>query len=522
MTEINEFTGILTRITAGGTGQQALDKLNLPLSQIEAALNTLAGRISGMASKCAVVKKDAPLSSDCYPGALVYFNTEPEHMRYEPALAQLLGEFGTQGQSVEAPCARVVGIVLDKKNVADGTGNVQGTLLLGGYWESPVFASGTIDGTPTAGIYYLSPDTPGKATLDPQYHLRQPIFCYEGEGKLVMGLQYMAHDNHFHGSLTLDGANWTAAADRPAGVSLPAGGARWIYVDDDTQGYINLGELSSRTTAVFHEGLLQNEDHFVVSGGYVWCKDQDAPEDGSVVIFNSYPFSYDSPVVRDIESGNDALTIKFQNGRVLVTQNDFEQGEIEQVPMAIYGIDGKTLKMTQVLTGLRAGPGTTVSVNQDGVATIASSLMANTPLDAYSINHNGTTVTSDGTFLYLTFPAGRTSTMVINMNVNGMQSDMELDAKVWGCCAGQGATFNVNVYWLPAPVADGPVDIPSTPTALGTLTFPDAGTGKLSYGETSTALRITGNGQLVASVAISAQPSNDIRLTRIGFIYSLV
>lgn len=521
MTEINEFTNTLTRITAGGTGQQALDKLNLPLSQVESALNTLAGRISGMANKCAVVKKDAPLSSDCYPGALVYFNSESGHMRYEPALAQLLGEPGAQGQSVEAPSARVAGIVLDKGSVTDVAGNVQGTLLLGGYWESDVFATGTIAGSPVAGVYYLSPYTPGKATADPEYHLRQPVFCYEGEGKLVMGLQYMAHDNHFHGSLALPGSKWTSYANRPAGVTRPAG-ANWIYMDDTTQGFINLGQLSDRTTAVFHNGLLQTDSTFLVDQGYLWCLETDKPADKSVVIFNSYPFAYGSPVLRGVESGNDALTISNRNGNVLITQNDFTIGGTAQTPLAVSGISGKTLSLTPVVTGVQAGPGVVVSTSELGVVTIASALTVGTPLDAYSINHNGTTVTSDGTFLYLTFPAGRVSEMVISMNVTGIAEGMQLSAKVWGCCAGVADTFLTSAFWLPTPSASSPVTIPSSATDLGNMTFTGAASGKLSYGESQNSLTVEGNGQLVAKVRIQSSPNTDIRLTRIGFIYSLV
>lgn len=514
MTEINEFTNTLTRITAGGTGQQALDKLNLPLSQIEAALNTLAGRISGLTNKCAVIKKDAPLSSDCYVGALVYFNTETDHMRYEPALAALLGAPGDQGQSVEAPSARVVGIVLSKGSTADASGNVQGTLLLGGYWEDSGVVAGALGANPVPGVYYLSPYTAGKATADPQYHLRQPILCYEGGDKITMGLQYMAHDNHFHASLALESAYWTAVANAPAGVTPPAG-AVWIYLNNTTQEFINLGELSSRTTAVFHNGILQTSDTFVVSDGYLWCKNAQAPAQNTVVLFNSYPFAYDSAVVRDIQSGNDALTIKFQNGLVTITQNDFEQGETENVPLAVASINGKTLGMTPVVTGAQAGPGTTVSVNEAGVATIASSLLADTPLDAYSINHNGTTVTSDGTFLYYTFPKGRVSNMVIMQNVVGMQAATELSAKVWGMCAGGNVTVSISAWWIPISGTGA-----QSAVSLGTMSIAYSGTQ--AYVESTGSMTVAGNGQLVAKLTVTGAPGDDVKLARVGFKYSLV
>ena len=514
MTEINEFTNTLTRITAGGTGQQAIDKLNLPLGQIESALNTLAGRISGLTNKCAVVKKDAPLSSDCYVGALVYFNTETDHMRYEPALAALLGEPGEQGQSVEAPSARVVGIVLSKGSTADASGNVQGTLLLGGYWEDAGVVAGALGAGPVPGVYYLSPYTAGKATADPQYHLRQPVLCYEGGAKLTMGLQYMAHDNHFHASLALESAYWAPVSSAPSGVTPPAG-AVWIYLNNTTQAFVNLGELSSRTTAVFHDGILQTEDTFVVSGGYLWCKNAQAPAQNSVTIFNSYPFAYGSAVVRGIQSGNDALTVQFQNGLVTITQNDFAQGDISNTPLAVSGVNGKTLNMTHVVTGVQAGPGTTVSVAADGVATIASSLLADTPLDAYSINHNGTTVTSDGTFMYYTFPKGRVSNMVISQNVVGMPAAANISAKVWGMCAGGSVTVGIIAWWIPVN-GEGA----QSAVSLGTMSI--AYNGTQAYTESTGSMTVSGNGQLVAKLTVSGAPGDDVKLARVGFIYSLV
>ena len=520
MTEINEFTDTLTRITSGGSGQEAIDKLNLPLAQIEADLNTLAGRISGMTNKCAIVKKNAPLSFDCYVGALVYFNTDTGHMRYEPALAALLGEPGAQGQSVEAPTARVVGIVLSKDTPADLSGTVQGTLLLGGSWDSEAVVQGAFgldpgaadpEARPVPGVYYLSPFTAGRATSNPEYHLRQPILCYEGGGKINMGLQYMAHDNHFHGSCTL-GAHWAAAASPPSGTTAPSG-AQWYYSGDSSHAFINLGELSARTTAVFHEGLLQTDDTFVVSGGYLWCKSPTAPEVGSVVVFNSYPFAYDSPVIRSIESGNDALTISNQNGLVVITQNDFEQGATVQVPVAVSGVNGKTLTMTSVVTGIQAGPGVAVSVNQAGVATIASSLLADTPLDAYSINHNGTTVTSDGTFLYYTFPKGRTSDMVISLNVVGVPATATLSAKAWCMCANGNATVSITTWWI--PISGGN----AVSGNMGNMSMSSSGT--YTYSESTGSTQVTGNGQLVARLAISGAPNDDVKLTRVGFKYNL-
>jgi hypothetical protein len=228
-----------------------------------------------------------------------------------------------------------------------------------------------------------------------------------------------------------------------------------------------------------------------------------------------------SPVVRSIQSGNDALTVATEDGIVTLTQNDFEDGGTENSGTAVRGIDGKTLLRTPVISGLVAGPGMAVDLAENGVATLASSFDVGTPLDAYSFNHNGTTTTSDGTFLYFTFPKGRQSSMVITMPVSGVPADMQLTARVWACNAGSQASLSVSCYWLPTPAAGTPVSMPSTPQQLGTLSLAGQ-TGQLSYTETSGSLSFTGNGQLVAVVSTGgALPANDLRLTRIGFILNM-
>lgn len=415
------YTGILTRITAGGTGQQAIDKLNLPLSEIEAVFNELDARITGLANKTAVVKKGAPLSDACYQGYLVYFNTTT--MRYEPALSDVLDTYGDQGQLLEAPTAHVVGIVLSVDTNPDGLGNVQGTLLLGGYWDDINVVNGFAGSGAAVGIYYLSPTTAGKATLTPSPNLRQPILVYEGDGKFVMGLQYMAQDNH-------------------------------------------------------------------------------------------------SPVVREIQSANDALTVETENGVAMLTQNDFETDDMENSATAISDIVGKKLKLTPVISGLQAGPGMAVDVDQNGVATLASSANIGTPVDAYSINHNGSTLTSDGTFLYLTFPEGRQSAMVISAPVPGLPNGMSLDAKVWCCNAGSSASLSARCYWLPTPTASSPVQIPANPTDLGSLPLSGA-SGQLTYAESTGSMTVSGDGQLVAVLETSVGgPADDVKLTRVGFIFN--
>ena len=515
MPTYNEFTDTLPRVSAGATGQAAVDMVNAPIAATEAALNTLAARIAGLANKSAIVRKNVPMSADTHVGSLVYFNADPSAMRCEPALAKLRGIPGSQGESVEDPCSRVIGLVLSIDSQPDGANNVTGTLLEGGYWEDVNVVSGCLGSSPLPGTYYLSPVTPGAATQDPGGHLRQPVLTYHGSNRLTLGLFYMAHDNHFHGSCTLSG-EWESAGSPPDGLTPPIGAVLW-YDPSTDQGMRDIGELSPQTTCVFHDGVLQGESSdFTVYGGYLWYKGATAPDTGSVTLFNHYPFAYGSPVVRSVESLNAALTIRMVNGIVFITQNDFEPGQTDNSPTAVAGISGKTLSMTPVVPEIIQGPGINVTRRSNGACVLSSSLQTGTPMDAYSVNYNGANLASDGTFLYFTFPKGRASSVVISMPVSGMPSDLDMKAVAWGCAAGSGATFSVNAYWLPLPAADTPADMPSQPVALGNLNLAGA-VGKLTYAETPAALSFTGNGQLVAEIAISGVPANDVRLTRLGF-----
>ena len=157
----------------------------------------------------------------------------------------------------------------------------------------------------------------------------------------------------------------------------------------------------------------------------------------------------------------------------------------------------------------------------DGSVTIAASNLVGNPIDAYSINHNGTNMTSDGTFTYVTFPRTRSSEFVMSLPVKDVSSGTKMKATAWGICAGNGATFDVKIYFVPTPGASSPAQIPSSPSATTTLLF-SGQSGQLTYAETPAVVEFEGDGMLVASVAIQSAPNTDIRLLRVGFKLDIV
>lgn len=525
---IDEFTKTVSRISAGVSGQDAIDALNRPLEEIEGHLNTLATRIANMNSKSAIIRKYVPLSSDVSVGNLVYYNSEQGHNRFEPAIAALLPVPGASGESVEAPSARVEGMVLSIDTERLGATTVLGTLLCGGYWESKAAIEGCLgtDSAGVPGVYYLSPTVPGQAVADTMGHLRQPVLSNYGGGKFNMSIMYMAHDNHFHGSHTCDDT-WMSIETPPENVSAVPDGALFWYSGSGNPLYENIGELSAATTTIFYNGMLiRPSDGFLVSEGYLWYMGDVAPATGSVVIFNHYPFAYGSPVVRSIETGqNGLLTAVSKNGVVRLTAMDLKEGSTTDSATALHDIRDGVKLYTRNVSDVVAGPGIVVSRGNgtSGAVVVASKAKIGERLDAYSINHNGTNITSDKAFTYITFPAERDSSLSMSIPITGIPADSGIVAKAWAHIVGQRADFDVTYYWTPDPEAGASVTMswdPTVPTCTMGPSSTSSTSDTLAYAEASESVPITGNGTLTAVVHISTVPTNDIRLLRIGFILS--
>ena len=521
-TEVTEFSNTLTRITAGGTGADVIDKLNTPLSQVEEHLNTLSQRINGLSNKSAVIRRYVPMSSDVFVGALVYFNSDSMHSRFEPALAALKTEPGKQGESIEADSARVEGMVIALDSEEAGTTTILGTMLCGGYWESTDAMHGCI-GTDIdkPGAYFLSPTNAGHAVQDTNGHLRQPVFTNYGGGKFNMGCAYLAHDNHYHASCEL-GDNWVSVTDAPDGVTIPEN-SYWYYNGSADSSFTNLGELSDQITAIFYKGALQarTAKTFIISGGYLWCTELQAPAKNSIVVFNHYPFAYNGAVVRAVQSSNDALTVSNVNGTVTLTPNDFVNGTQTNAARAVTSINSNTINYTPVISGLSAGPGIDVELASTGVATISSSSQIGVPIDAYNVNHLQTNMTSDGYYLYFTFPKGRQSALVMSQPVTDVDEDTQLKAYAWAIAASGSAQFDVSYYWVPLKDSGSSISLSHSAQATARLVGATS-SGGAAYNEATSGINITGRGMLYARLEILGAPNTDVKLLRLGFKLEVV
>jgi hypothetical protein len=512
MANINSIT--ISRITGGASGEAALKVLNTPIEEIEKALNDLASGIGNINSKSAIIKQQVPIDKGTAAGDLVYYDYE--HNVFKPALADTLGYPGVNGETVEAPCSRVEGMIVS----VDGATNT-GTLLCGGYYKSSVINSCLGSNNAVAGTYYLSPTIAGKAVLaaDVKGHLRQPVLSYHGNGEFTMSIFYMAHDNHFHGSLVL-GSHWVPATS--IDIKAPSD-AVWVYnAPAGDEAMINMGELTAATTAVFFQGVLQAPDSdFVVSNGYVWSRLQYAPAEGEVTIFNHYPFAYDSPVVRGVESTNASLSVKNKNGLIQLTQNAFIGGATNKNALAISAISDNIIQYTPVVTDLLAGPGMQVYTAADGSRTISTTSLIGTLLDAENVNHNGTLITSDGLYQYITFPKERNCSFTIQKHITNINSDTEISATAWCMVMGGNASFNVELVFVPAPTENSYISIGDIIKANKTsLAVGSPGNG-IGMAESADSIKFKGNGTLIARITNSTS-ANVVNVFRTGFKLLLV
>lgn len=506
MNTYDTFT--LPRIEAGVSGQEALDMLNAPIEKTEEALNKLSIRLSNINNKSAIIRQHVPIADGTGTGDLVYFDPTLSTPAFAPAKAELLSIPGKHGESIEAPCSRVEGIIIS----TDASG-ITGTLLCGGYFHSEVVASLCLGDSATAGTYFLSPFTAGKAVKNPGNKLRQPVLSYHGNGEFTLSLFYMAHDNHFHGSLVLDN-KWVPAATVTS-VTAPSN-AIWCYNCVDTTEYINMGELTKATTAVFYNGILQNQgEEFIIENGYLWTTLETAPEAGKVTIFNHYPFAYDSPVVRGVESTNESLSVQNKNGIIQLTPNAFINGDTVKSPLAVSSISDNIIGYTPVITDVVGGPGIIITNNQDGSRVVSSTTMLGTLLDATSINHNGTTVTSDDIYQYITFPKGRGCSFLMQYSADNIDATTKLSATTWVITANGNASFNIDMYFVPTPLPGSIVKLDRVARVSTTLA-PGGAANSVSFGETVDAMNFTGPGTLVARVSNTTN-SSTINLFRVGF-----
>lgn len=482
---------------------------NTPIEAVETALNDLEGRINNITNKEAILVSGVSVSSDTDVGDLVYKDSDSG--MFKPALAELAAVPGSTGASLEAPCARVVGMVVSKSGGS-------ATLLIGGRYDSTTCAEACLGENATPGTYYLSPMFPGKATKDPGAALRQPLLTYWGNGVFSLGLFYMAHDNHYHASVNLT-AGWSEASNFPT-MDVPAGYSYGYNIYSDSS-LMALGDLSANSVSIFVDGKL--DGRFKVTSENIWTNSPESLGSSDIVLFTFFPFVYNSPVVRGIVSGSENITVTSVNGIVTISSGGYMAGDVTPSNTAVSGISGKYINKTPVISGITTIGGITAVVNGLGQAIISSTDLMNCPVPAMEFNMNGTKRVSDSLFTYVVFPRSVSSSVTMSYMMSTAPGSGSFRFKVWMQTASGTGSLVVKTYFMPlGSSSDSTKQLIGVGDILSTETINVSSDGQNAvYYETSVGAMADqdGSGLLMATITTGeTTPASDIRLLGAGFM----
>lgn len=487
-------------------GPATLDNLNAPINVLQKAVNDLSYRLDTLSNKSAIIQWQAPIDiQQVSVGDLVYFDVQSSLFRR--AKASLLGKTGSQGQSVQSPSSRVQGLIISIQRT-----DKSAVLLRNGYYQDTVIQA-TLGNGALPGQYFLSPDNPGKATLDPGWNLRQPCISYYGDGKFSLCTNYLAHDNHHHGSSIIN--SWNVVTDSQ---DAPEG-AKFYYTVSQ---YQNIGEFSKQTTAVFYNGILNTSD-FQFSPDTIWFKGDSIPEKDSVVLFNNYPFAYGDSVIRSITSSS--MDVRNYNGNAYIQMPSYTYTE-EQRDKAIVSIRGTQIIETPVVSQILSGPGISVDKLGYGKVQINSTRFNDTPIPATDMYLNGTQRVAKGILVYTVFPALQTTYFVMSLPIHqGIVKGSKIDIRPWIISCGPGATrLEVKLYWIPTSQTGARSPIPTQSNYISTM-FIDASNmsvTQLQYKQSNTVatLNVQSVGTIVAKVQATT-PSYDMFIYQSGFRFGI-
>lgn len=490
------------------TAQAGLDNFNTPISQIQAALNTLEGKLQGISNKQALIQYQQPLyrQNDVITaqiGDLMYWDAQAAAFR--PALSLLRAYPGQQGQSLQAPCSRVCGMLL---SIHNGTG----TLLTGGFYTSQAAVLGCLGPNALPGTYYLSSTDQGKAVKDTKGMLRQPVLQYFGNGKFCIPLYYMAQDTHQHATIILQG-HWVPLFG-DSGLSY-----KYMPTSQQVSLFAQLGQLTTGTTAIFYKGVLQtpNMDLFKIIDSQLYLTKGQPPVAGDVLLANHYPLAYGSPIVRSVQSVSPRLAVTSKgHGQIQLDLQDFQYASQQLVEgTAIHSIKDNVIVRTPVITDLQAGSGITITKSATGAALISSSYLAQTPLQATLVNFNGAVQVAQQNFIYTTFVKGSDTSIVYYMPVHDVREQSVMAAYPWVQAASQG-TLTVRMDFVPI-AKQAPVQLPVSLPTVGGLTIPQVDKGCVYFVQGKQGITIKGPGMLVCCLQHSSSDSA-LSLLRYGFI----
>lgn len=437
------------------------DSVNAPvtaLAQRTAALKTL---IDGLTSGERLLKSSAVVAADVSVGNVVYLSQTT--FVYEKAYSSYQSLVSTNGRLLPAAPAIYSGIVLSKEGTV-------ATLLMIGLGTLDTDALTTLFGTstPAAGLYWLSPATPGTVE-DVEPNLAVTVLQYMGDGVVQVFPPIFDKLTHCHKAYTLAVADWLSIDNFDPSIA-PAGATFGYDFSSSTAVAQLLGELllpaqgepsfvwGYTTPADDRVGRHVDGDSIVLDENGLWWTEVTAPD----MVIDVLNTQADARGVAFLHSATTAtpeeIALSIANGIVSISMQPWTELTGVTGGNVVKGISGRVISKGAVVETVAVGSG----LSQGGTATnpvIALTEFHNLFIDAGIINLNNAVTESESPLVLTKFPQGRLASVDCKAQLPDLGTasyEAYITLYVYGTGSlVDGDTIAVSAEVLPTPMVAG-------------------------------------------------------------------
>lgn len=484
--------------------------LNVPIVQLENALQAIKGQVDSITAQGCIKLSGLPCSASVVTGDVVYLD---EYGSVEQAQALWSQTHGPQGEAVPAAQARAIGVAVEVSGgvctvVASGIVDVDAAAV-----ATRLFGTTT----PIAGVYYLSEGIAGGVVAQDEARplLALPIVTVDGQHRVMVNQVHPMPGHHIHKRYDVS----TASAD------WEMDGAQWKYTGDalDELLYFNVGDC-----VVVYDGVLDASFSLGIEDGAVYLRAGEAPDEAKVLsVFSSFPYPFDQPVLRAVETVGPRLRSASSGGVVTLSLDNSTPGQTANSATAVSSLneDGSH-SLTPVVSQITVDDTMTLTPAGNGIYGLSGGYGNGQLLYPSLVSLAGTTVSKIyGQMAYvfpgIDRPVSITCSIPINTPPAGIQWRLHPFVKVASPGTGDyTASFTATIVFSPSPsmtVSGGSavtVDFPSAPSSPGSPNLVVAvETGKVSMARTVLGESAATSG--VATVELTATTST--AYTVIGF-----
>lgn len=501
-------------ISAGEDASAAV--LDRPLKVLADRTEWLKGQLDTLTNKSAVVARSVSVASTVTVGDLVYFDAVEG--QYDKALAEWSATLGAEGELLPGVRAFVKGLVVVK--AASNTADV----LRIGDWTDAVTVLAALGASPEMGVYYLSADTPGAATLTAP-PLKTQVITYEGGDTLSVQVVGHPQPNHVHRRYTL-AESWLEPDDPDLADMDPPTDAVYGYdvtADADLSALFVAypGEIT-----LFGDGTLVDPAKYETNRWTIWWMSATTEPAADMTAFAYSPMAHDEPVIRGVVSATpESLTAVAAAGVLTLTELPFTQTAATHSATAVSSISGRTQQMTTIVSGLTAGSGAHVANFSDGRAVVSLDTTVDAQIDADIYNLNNAVEDSSGDWISVLLPRGRISSLTGRVPLPKLSTTAyyQVTAFAWIAGAASQSALTVRVAMTESPRITG-YKVIAGPTLDTTLAAAGSDSSLAYYRETTEALDLTAYSPSEGAlfVKLTSDGAADTRVIRFGAIVAVI